>query len=128
VRSVGYSDLFVLSKKDMWDVLKAYYPPCISSNFLLPVLLFISTDVLTLSYSSKIITVLYPQRVSLPLKTPRDMFSDGNTAHSVLVLQPTADSNGRLAPFFLNLNLLGQEWKPAADYNGRFARFKFFKK
>jgi hypothetical protein len=32
VRSVGYSDLFVLSKKDMWDVLKAYYPPCISSN------------------------------------------------------------------------------------------------
>jgi hypothetical protein len=64
---VGYSDLFVLSKKDMWDVLKAYYPPCISSNFLLPVLLFISTDVLTLSYSSKIITVLYPQRVSLPL-------------------------------------------------------------
>ncbi len=53
VRSVGYSDLFVLSKKDMWDVLKAN-PPCISSNFLLPVLLSISTDVLTLSYSSKI--------------------------------------------------------------------------
>lgn len=24
VRSVGYSDLFVLSKKDMWDVLKEY--------------------------------------------------------------------------------------------------------
>ena len=24
VRSVGYSDLFVLSKKDMWDVLKDY--------------------------------------------------------------------------------------------------------
>lgn len=24
MRSVGYSDLFVLSKKDMWDVLKEY--------------------------------------------------------------------------------------------------------
>ncbi len=24
VRSVGYSDLFVLNKKDMWDVLKDY--------------------------------------------------------------------------------------------------------
>ena len=24
VRSVGYSDLFVLSKKDMWEVLKDY--------------------------------------------------------------------------------------------------------
>lgn len=24
VRSVGYSDLFVLSKNDMWDVLKEY--------------------------------------------------------------------------------------------------------
>ena len=24
VRSVGYSDLFVLSKQDMWDVLKDY--------------------------------------------------------------------------------------------------------
>jgi hypothetical protein len=24
VRSVGYSDLFVLSKTDMWDVLKEY--------------------------------------------------------------------------------------------------------
>lgn len=24
VKSVGYSDLFVLSKKDMWDVLKEY--------------------------------------------------------------------------------------------------------
>jgi CRP-like cAMP-binding protein len=24
VRSVGYSDLFVLNKKDMWDVLKEY--------------------------------------------------------------------------------------------------------
>jgi hypothetical protein len=85
---VGYSDLFVLSKKDMWDVLKANLP-CISSNFLLPVLLFISTDDLTLSYSSKIIiTVLYPQRVSLPLKKPRDMFSDGNTAHSVWCYSP----------------------------------------
>jgi hypothetical protein len=104
---VGYSDLFVLSKKDMWDVLKAYYPPCISSKFLLPVQLFISTDVLTLSYSSKIITVLYPQRVSLPLKKPRDMFSEGYTAHSVLVLQSTGDSDGRLTHFLKKFELAG---------------------
>ena len=32
VRSVGYSDLFVLSKKDMWDVLKDY--PAARDNIL----------------------------------------------------------------------------------------------
>ena len=33
MRSVGYSDLFVLSKTDMWDVLKDY--PAARSNIML---------------------------------------------------------------------------------------------
>ncbi len=38
---------------------------------------------LTLSYLSKINNVLLPQRVSPPLKKWRDMFSEGNAAHTV---------------------------------------------
>jgi hypothetical protein len=38
---------------------------------------------LTISYFSKINTVLCPQMIYLPLKKRRDMFSEGNVAHPV---------------------------------------------
>ncbi len=40
------------------------------------------TYLLTLSYSSKINGHLYPQRISLPSKKCRDMFSEGNADQS----------------------------------------------
>jgi hypothetical protein len=40
-------------------------------------------SILTLTYSSKINSYLYHQRVYLPLKKRRDMFSEGNAAHPV---------------------------------------------
>ncbi len=43
----------------------------------------VGSKFLTLSYSSKINGYLYPQRVSLPLKKRRDMFSEGNAVHPV---------------------------------------------
>jgi hypothetical protein len=50
------------------------------------------------------------------------MFVEDNAAHPV-----ECDSNGRLV-LVLNLNLLGQVWQPAFDYNGRLEPFKFLKR
>jgi hypothetical protein len=50
------------------------------------------------------------------------MFLEDNAAHPV-----ECDSNGRLV-LVLNLNLLGQVWQPAADYNDFLAPFKFLKR
>ncbi len=59
-----------------------------------------------------------------PLFISSEGFSEGNAAHPVWVWQPTSVSNGRLAHFFLYLNLLDLAWQPYADSNGRLARFK----
>ncbi len=48
------------------------------------------------------------QRVSPPLKKCLDMLSEGNAAHLLLVCQPSADSNGSLAPFLFEFKLLGR--------------------
>jgi hypothetical protein len=55
------------------------------------------------------------------------MFSEGNAAHLVRCDRPLANSNGNLAHFFKNLNLLGRVWQPDADYNSCLALFKLKK-
>ncbi len=54
------------------------------------------------------------------------MFSYGNAAHPVRCDSRLADSNGSLA-HFLNLNLLGWVWQPAADNSGSFGELQIKK-
>ncbi len=84
---------------------------------------------LTLSYSLKINAVLCPERVYLPFKKRRDIFSEGNAAHAVRCGRPLADTVMTIwRTFLLNLNLLGRVWQPDADYNSCLALFKLKKK
>jgi hypothetical protein len=55
---------------------------------------------LTLSYSSKINAVLYPQRVSLLLKKLRDMSSKGYAAYPVGYNSPLKIKMAIWRPFF----------------------------
>jgi hypothetical protein len=72
---------------------------------------------LTLSYSSEINAVLCPLRVSLPLPCPqRDILPIQNS--------PLQNKINIWCTFFLNLNLLGWVWQPAAKYNDRLVRSK----
>jgi hypothetical protein len=84
----------------------------------------LNTDT-TLSYPSTLYTVLCPQRVSLPWKKKPLYVLKEQCSH------PRCDSpaniNGRLAQYFLNLNLLGRVWQPTANYNGFLLRFKLKK-
>jgi hypothetical protein len=73
-----------------------------------------------LSFSLEINAVIDPQRFTLPLKKRHDISSKGYSTHpvghkSLLQIQMAV---------FKNLNLMGQVWKPTADYNDRLARFK----
>ncbi len=82
---------------------------------------------LTFSYSSKIYDYFYPQTVSPTLKKMLWNVLRGQCCSSSQEWQPSADSNGRLAHFFI-FELAGLVWHPAADSNGRWACFKFEKK
>jgi hypothetical protein len=55
------------------------------------------------------------------------MFSEDNAANPVVCDIPLLIVMAIWCTF-LNLNLLGQVWQPAAVYNGCLARFKFSKK
>ncbi len=62
---------------------------------------------LTLSYSSKINGYLCHQRVSPPLKKKPWYVIRGQCCPSIWVWQPSADSNGSLAPFLFEFKLSG---------------------
>ncbi len=79
-----------------------------------------SCTFVTLSYSSEINAVLCSQRFLCPWKKHRDM-----SCPCSWLQQPTADQNGSLTNFFLNLNLLGPVWKSSANYDGCLEHFKF---
>ncbi len=67
---------------------------------------------LTLSYSSKINSYLYHQRVSPPLKKFPDMLSEGNAAHPVGCDSPLQIVMAVWRPFCLNSNFPGWVWRP----------------
>ena len=85
------------------------------------------SSVLTLSYSSKINSNLYLQRVSWLWKKTLRYILRGQCCPSSRVWQPSADSNGCLAHFLLNFNLLDRTWQPSAESNGRLKHFRFEK-
>jgi hypothetical protein len=66
-----------------------------------------SASRLTLSYSSKIIGYLYPQRFSQPFKKIPSFVMRGQCCPSSEMCQPSADSNGSLAPFLFEFKLSG---------------------
>ncbi len=78
------------------------------------------STLLTLSYSSKINSYLYHQRVSPPLKKMPWHVISGQCCPSSRVWQPSADSCGSLAPFLFEFKLSGsrvtalcwQSWWP----------------